>query len=274
MRLLIVFLLPLAACATAQPDAGRTLSSDDWCARAARGSGDPSHACEVRETVLTARRLQVDAGPNGGIVVNRWDRPDVLVRARVAASGPSSSEADRLVGDTAVETAGGRVRARVPGGRAPGARVSVSYEIFAPRHTDLALQAVNGGLSVDGIAGDVDARTVNGGVALRDVAGAVRARTTNGGVTVDLAGPARDGAGLDVATTNGGIAITLPRGYSARLAAETQTGRVVTSGLDLRDERRERGRPAGDRLEGTLGRGDARLSAVTTNGGVSIRQGR
>lgn len=267
---LTLLTVALAGCASAQ--SGRTLSADEWC-RDGYG-GRQAKACEVRETVIRARQLRVDGDPNGGITVRQWDRPDVLVRARVTSWAPSQAEADRLVEATRVETDRGRVRSEAPSTRGTRSGVAVSYEIFAPRRTDLALKAVNGGLTVDGIEGDLDAETVNGGVSLRGVAGDVRARTVNGGVSVDLAGQGWDGAGLDVKTTNGGVSVTLPPGYSARLAAETKMGRVSTSGLALRDERRARGRWTGDRLEATLGRGGARLSVATVNGGVSVRQSR
>lgn len=261
-------LLLLAACATAQPH-HRTLTDDAWC-----DDRDPGQerACEVRETVLEARRLDLDAAPNGGIAVKTWDRPDVLVRARVSASARTRAEAERRVAQARVVVDGGRVRTDLPETR--DGWVSVSYEVFAPRDTDLALRAVNGGVSVEGVHGDIDARTVNGGIALRDVAGEVVARTTNGGVDVALDGAAWDGDGLEVETTNGGISMTVPRDFSAHLDARTEVGRISASGLSIPEADRRPGRWTGDRVTTTLGRGGAPLRLVTRNGGVSIRTGR
>ncbi len=270
-RLLPVLLLVLTAGATAQPS--RTLPDDEWCDRDEWGGGpNRETACEVRETVISARRLSVDASPNGGVKVTAWDRNDVLVRARVSASARRQSEADRLVAETTVRTDRGQISARTP--RAENAGVSVSYEIFAPRRTDLALRTTNGGVSVNGLFGRIDVQAVNGGIDLADVAGAVRARTTNGGVAVALAGDAWDGEGLDVESTNGGISISLPPDYSATLSAQTQMGRISAPGVTVRNARRERGQRTGDQIEGTLGRGGAPLRAVTTNGGISIRRAR
>lgn len=270
-RLTPLLLLVLAASVAAQPS--RTLTDDEWCDEDHwNGDDDRERACEVRETMISARRLMIDAAPNGGIKVKAWDRSDVLVRARVSAVARRQSQADRMVAETTVRTENGRISARTP--RADDAWASVSYEIFAPRRTDLALQTHNGGVSVDGIFGSIEAQAMNGGIALNDVAGAVRARTTNGGVSVALAGDAWDGEGLDVQSTNGGISISLPEGYSAELAAETRMGRISTNGLSLRNEQRERGRWTGDEIRATIGRGGAPLRAVTTNGGVSIRRSR
>jgi DUF4097 and DUF4098 domain-containing protein YvlB len=273
---LLALPLALAACASAQtgPVGVRTLADDDWCAEAGRSAGygsQPAVACEVREVLLPAGRLGV-TGTNGGIKVRQWDRPDVLVRARVVGRAQSEGAAERLVGQTRVEVDDRDVRAVAP--RTRDGSVSVGYEVFAPRRTDLALRTQNGGLSVEGIEGTLVARTQNGGIVLRDVAGDVVARTTNGGVQVGLGGSGWRGSGLDAETTNGGIQITVPRGYSADLEASTETGRIATSGLDLRGTERERGRYVGDRVEGRIGEGGPRLSARTTNGGITIRRAR
>jgi DUF4097 and DUF4098 domain-containing protein YvlB len=163
------------------------------------------------------------------------------------------------------------VRADLPTSRSRTS-VSVDYEVFAPRQTDLVLRTTNGGVSVQGIAGRLEARTTNGSVTLREVAGDVRAQTTNGSVSVDLDGPGARTSALAVETTNGAITIGVPAGYSADLAASTEVGRISVSGLDLQDERRERGRPVGDRVEARLGAGGPRLSAMTRNGGITIRR--
>ena len=267
-----LLLLFCATAASAQPT--RTLTDDDWCDRtndwSSWGDGGRYTACEVRETVLSTDRLSVE-GSNGGITVRPWDRSDVLVRARVAARGPSQSEADRRVRETDLDVGRGSVRAKTPRGR--NVWVAVSYEVFAPARTALALRTQNGGVSVEGTTGRLDAQTQNGGVALRGVSGAVRARTQNGGITVDLARRSR--AGLDLKTQNGGITVSVPDGYSANLTASTRVGRIATPGFDLPRERAERGRYAvGDRVEARLGGGGPPLSVETTNGSITIRRDR
>ena len=270
-RLLPALLLLTAACATAQST--RTLDDDDWCDKTNNWNtwgGDQGRfvACEVRETVLSGGRLAVES-QNGSVTVRPWDRSDVLVRARVASRGRTQAEAGERVRATRIDAARGSVRAQTPRGR--NVWVSVDYEVFAPAQTALTLRTTNGGLSAEGMAGAFDAQTVNGGISVKAMTGAVRARTTNGGISAALGG--RGGA-HDLRTTNGGIQIDLPRDYSGDLAASTRVGRISTSGLDLRDERRERGRYVGDQIEGRIGRGGATLSAVTQNGGITIRGGR
>ena len=141
-------------------------------------------------------------------------------------------------------------------------------------------------MRVDGLRGDIGVQAMNGGISLKGVAGKVQARTTNGGISVALAGDAWQGAGLDVESTNGGISIALPRGYSAEIDAKTQMGRISAPDLvvtnsthtstdshSTTDGRRTQ-HSYGDEVQGTLGEGGPRVRVVTRNGGISIVPGR
>jgi len=76
----------------------------------------------------------------------------------------------------------------------------------------------------------------------------------------------RDSRDSDVETRDGGITINLPKGYSAELEAGTRQGRVsVNFPITVSGT-------IGRHLETTLGSGGPKLRAITTNGGVSIRQ--
>ncbi|PYQ81252.1 MAG: hypothetical protein DMG01_04450 [Acidobacteria bacterium] len=106
----------------------------------------------------------------------------------------------------------------------------------------------------------------NGGVTLNNVGGDLRGETTNGGVTIDLRGDHWDGAGLDVETRNGGIRMTMPANYSAQLETGTTNGRInVDFPITVQGA-------LGRQLTTILGAGGARIRAITTNGGVSIRR--
>jgi len=101
-------------------------------------------------------------------------------------------------------------------------------------------------------------------VHLRGTGGDVEGHTTNGGLNVDLDGDRWNGSGLDVRTTNGGVTIHVPRGYSARL----ETG-TVNGGISLDFPVTVPGR-IGRSLDIELGEGGATVRAMTTNGGVRI----
>jgi hypothetical protein len=265
MRLLL--LIPLfAATACAQP--ARVLPSDEWCEEA--GSWRGVRACEVRETMTRADALDLRV-LNGSLEVKDWGRTDVLVRARVVAGGKTQAEADQAVRETVIDVDGGTVRAEA--GWAGDSQASVSYEVFAPRDTDLALVATNGPVSVQGMNGRIRVEATNGPVFAHRLSGDVELNATNGPVEVDLEGSAWRGAGLHVTAHNGPITLAVPRDYSARLAAKTDHGHISADGVRYAETNRRRGRYSGDHLEATLGRGGPLLSLQAHNGPVRLRPG-
>ena len=85
---------------------------------------------------------------------------------------------------------------------------------------------MNGGLSVSDVTGVLRLETTNGGIHLEAVGGDVVAETTNGGMNVLLDGDRWEGKGLEAITTNGGVRVRVPEGYSARLETGTTNGGI------------------------------------------------
>jgi DUF4097 and DUF4098 domain-containing protein YvlB len=223
--------------------------------------------CEVREATLPGTNpLDVDAGTNGGIRVRGWDRADVLVRTKIAAYAESDAEARQLASGVRVDTSGGRVRADGPAATGGRQSWSVSFEIQVPRTLQLTLNTHNGGISIDDFRGAARFHAQNGGVSLSNVGGDIRGDTTNGGLSIELSGDRWDGEGLDVETHNGGVRMTVPQSYSAELETGTTNGAVSVDFPIMVQGRFSR------RLNTTLGSGGARVRAITTNGGVTIRR--
>lgn len=222
--------------------------------------------CEIRDTTLAAvKSMAIDGRQNGGVVVHGWDRADMRVVAKVRTQGETEAEARELARDLHVVYRSGRVSVDGPSQRRHQ-NWSVGFEVWLPRQSDLDLEAFNGGIGIDGVTGRIDLETVNGGIALRHVAGDVRGSTTNGGVTVELDGERWSGSGLDVRTTNGGVTLTMPERYNARL----ETG-TVNGGMQIDFPITVQG-SIGRRIETTLGTGGSPIRVTTTNGGVRIRK--
>ena len=261
------FALALAAVALTASAASAQQTADEWLEHCRRDSGSRVSHCEVRETtVASTGSFTVNARPNGGIRVEGWDRPDVLVRARIQATADTQAEAQRIANEIAIEIAAGRARSDGPRTSGRGQGWSVSFDVFAPRSTNLEAETTNGSISVTDLNSRVDVRTTNGGISLARVGGDVRGRTTNGGLDVTLAGDSWNGSGLDLHTTNGGVTVNLPANYSARLTAETVNGGMSTDFPVTLQGR------IGRRLEAELGRGGAPIRVVTTNGPVRLRR--
>jgi len=229
------------------------------------GSDDNEQHCEVRDSTMPAGPLNVDAGQNGGIVVEGWDRNEIRVRAIVRGNAREAARARELAGLVQVQAGGGRVYATGPDNmRREG--WSVSYRINVPRKNDLDLRASNGGITIVDVTGNMRFDTTNGGVKLQNIGGRVNGETRNGGLNVMLSGNRWVGEGLDVETSNGGVTLSLPDNYNAEL--ETRT---VNGGLRIDFPITVQGELTGRRgLTTTLGSGGPLVRVRTTNGGVKI----
>jgi len=265
--LAVALLVPAPGPAGAQPS--------DPCRQHDSWNDDGARHCEVREEQLGAPAgpLTIVATPNGGISVEAWDQPGVLVRAVVIANAPTEQEARDLAGQVQLQLGGDRLSATGPErqDRQDGRDRrwwSVSYRVSVPRTTALDLQTRNGGITIRGVHAAVRFVTTNGGVQLDGLGGAVQGRTQNGGVKVALSGDRWDGLGLDVETTNGGVTLEVPQGYSAQLEASTVNG-GVRSDVPLTTATTASGR-LDRQVSATLGSGGAPVRVRTRNGGVRI----
>jgi Toastrack DUF4097 len=237
---------------------------DDPCRDAGRDD-DTYRSCDVREYTMPAGPLTVDAGRNGGIRVEGWDRNEIQVTAVVMAHARQEADAKQLASEVQVQAGGGRVSATGPstGGRDWW---SVNYRIKVPRRNDLDLETNNGGITITGVNGNIRFDTMNGGVHLTDLGGDVRGETSNGGLTVMLNGTRWDGSGLDVTTSNGGVTLAIPDNYNADLTTRTSNGGFRSDvPMTIQGELSPR-----RGISTTLGSGGPPVSVKTTNGGVRI----
>ncbi len=223
--------------------------------------------CETRDLTMSAPKgqpLTVDGGNNGGITVRGWDGPGVRIRAKIQTWGASEQEAQAQAKAILITTTSNNLRAATPGNIQQGA---VSFEVFVPRRTALALTTHNGGISLTGLQGAIDFHAQNGGVSLAELGGQVTGKTINGGLSIKLSGHQWEGSGLDVATINGGITWQIPANYSAQFFTSTNGGSIKTK-LPV-------SKPKGQyhEVRANLGSGGQEVKAITNNGSVMIKQG-
>lgn len=240
----------------------------EFCSNNNWNGGDKVSTSELREmTVAATSRLEVDGARNGGISVRGENRSDILVRACVQAWGSSEEAAKSLASSVRVNT-GSVIKADGPSENG----WSVSYEILAPRNSNLNLRAQNGGLSVKGIDGSMELATTNGGVNVADVAGDVKGRTMNGGINVALVGSGWKGSGLDLQTTNGGVNLAIPSNFAANVEAGTVNGGFSSDFPGLQVEKSDDNRygPQPKKVNASINGGGANIRVVTTNGGIRI----
>jgi hypothetical protein len=231
-----------------------------------RGRDDRERFCEVRHlgTRAAGRALTVDAGPNGGVAINGWDRDSVDIHVRIQTQADDADEARDMARDIKVTT-GATISADGPeSGRRRS--WSVSYEIWAPRGSDLVLDTHNGPIAVREVSGRMELTAHNGPVVLTSVGGDVRARTTNGPITVSLDGDRFDGRGLDAETTNGPIHVRLSDRFAAHLEVGTTNGPMS---IDFPVTVQGR---IGRRISTDINGGGPPIRVITTNGPVVVER--
>ncbi len=258
--LLLLFVLVIPASNVSGQD-----KEKDWnfCDNHSNWGGRPSFN-EVREmTVGKSDLLTVDGKKNGGVSIKGENRADILVRACVQTWGDSESEVKSIAQNIKIQNSS-TISAE---NSVNEEHWSVSYQILVPRNINLKLLANNGGISINGVEGNMDFETKNGGISVNQVAGNVKGRTKNGGVSAKLDGKSWKGAGLDLETTNGGINLSLPENYAARLETGTVNG-GFKSDLELTVKLKDWSR--GAKINTDINGGGAPIRVVTTNGGVRI----
>lgn len=220
---------------------------------------------ELKERTLPGGRgvISVDGRQNGGVRVEGWDKNEVLMRACVQAAADTDAQARELAAQLRINTDNNQIFTEGPGNDEERSW-SVSYEVFVPRNSSIALKTHNGGIGVTNVQGQTRFEAVNGGVSFRLMGGSVRGRTTNGGLAIELDGDRWEGEGLDVRTTNGGVKMTIPEDYSARLETATTNGSVRVD-FPMAVQGR-----INKEIAVTLGSGGPTVRAVTTNGGVKV----
>jgi DUF4097 and DUF4098 domain-containing protein YvlB len=171
-----------------------------------------------------------------------------------------------VAGRVSIDSNGGQVRATGPESRDNNnSWWSVTYEIFVPQNTDLTVTARNGGIDISDVRGQIRFEGRNGGVHLKRLAGDVIGSTVNGGVQAELTGAIWDARHLELTTRNGGVTVTMPSSYSARIQAESERGGFQS---DFPVTVQGNVRPC--RLDFDVGAGDPLIHVTTTNGRVSF----
>ena len=122
----------------------------------------------------------------------------------------------------------------------------------------------NAPIAVKTLSGSAELSTSNGRVSLEDAHGRFDARTTNG--SIKFQGSIASGNGSRLSTTNGNIKVALDAEPSLNLTAATVNGRVrcEVPGFVAAVEKRQK-------IEGTMGAGEAELIAETKNGSIVVQ---
>jgi hypothetical protein len=153
----------------------------------------------------------------------------------------------------------------------------------------VSLKTVQGAISLRNTKGRVDVSAVNEGIRLADITGDVTAETTNGGITleridssnVDLYavngsllydGPIKDKGVYRLTTHNGLIALALAEKANATLSVRTYNGGFRSSFPVRIEDQSSSSSSSRKRFTLAFGNGSARLELESFNGSIALRR--
>ncbi|MGE5244307.1 MAG: DUF4097 family beta strand repeat-containing protein [Betaproteobacteria bacterium] len=172
---------------------------------------------------------------------------------------------DGVGSDVTVETTRGDIDVR--GGSGVISLKSVDGAISLARAKGhVEVQAVNEGLHLADISGDLSADTVNGGIILDRIDSSnVDLYTVNGDISYD--GPIHDKGVYRMTTHSGLVAVAVPENANATITVRTYTGEFKSSfPVKLEDQNTRK------RFTLTLGSGGARLELESFGGTIALRR--
>ncbi len=265
-----------------------------WVATAAadRGSrGDWEKEVIERTVELGAGGALVIESINGSITIKAWDRTQVGITAqkKVRSKNGNAAELLQQIEVDIRETAGRvAIETLVPGRESwnRGVHYKVDYEIMVPRDIAVDVHSANGGVSAEGVGGEVSLHTVNGGIEAVDIGGDLEASTTNGGIRARRIGGRVDASStngsisaemlanslsedIELSTTNGSIELAVDASLAASIEARTQNG-TIDGDLVERPANHKRHHSRHKRVSFDLNGGGPLISLRATNGRIHL----
>jgi DUF4097 and DUF4098 domain-containing protein YvlB len=161
----------------------------------------------------------------------------------------------------------------------------VDLEIEVPVKTNLTLSVVNGGgITVEGVDGEIEIENVNGGITVTNAGGSVVAHAVNGRIVATIVRASPD-APMAFTSLNGDIDVTLPASIKANLRLRSDQGDVftdfdvqVTNSSEARQQSQRNGRTLrvdiNRAISGTINGGGPDFEMRTFNGNVYVRKGK
>ncbi|HJU44772.1 MAG TPA: hypothetical protein VJ691_18235 [Vicinamibacterales bacterium] len=235
-----------------------------------------------RATDTWSRTYTVQAGGrfelinvNGRITAEPTDGKEVVVEGRRTAKARSDEAARERLSQLEIrEEVGGstvRVESRPPRTSGFGGH-EIEWTVKIPKGVIVDLRTTNGGVRLNGLSGEIYARSTNGGVkGSKLIVDKIEASVTNGGVDIELGAPLDGTDSVELSSVNGGVTLALPSESKATITARAVNGGVrVSDDLNAAREEESHEFERRRRFNGTMNGGGARVNATTTNGGVRI----
>jgi hypothetical protein len=217
---------------------------------------------------------------DGTINVRAWDKQEVSYAATKRAFDAENMQAVRISSDQRGNEV--TIRAefdKAAANRLGDVRAEASIDLFVPRSANLRLSSQDGRLSIEGVSGEVSARTGDGAVDVRDSKGSFTIETGDGRIRIsgfNGAAQATTGDGgitlegrftrLSASTGDGAISLSLPADANATI--ETNAESVYNEGAATNEDNDETKRVRRWRV----GSGGNLLTLKTGDGRIYLRR--
>jgi DUF4097 and DUF4098 domain-containing protein YvlB len=181
------------------------------------GACAQTHRTE-RHFAVEGKPVVTVQNPSGHILVKAWDKHEVMVVGRFAAS---SVEVD-------TEQVGNRIEVATHVGdpHASGGDTKTDYEITVPTETELQVRTDSGNVIIDSVHGDMSFDSVTADLALQDVEGYLAIKTI-GGSTICT----RCAGRMDANSISGSFQLIQPVMDNVRV--QTSSGNILFDGSFL-----------------------------------------
>jgi len=204
---------------------------------------------------------------NGNAEITGWDRNEVQIDAVKQARDQQRLDEARIEVETGSDYV--KIRTEYPHDHANNNPASVHYTLHVPQNARLdRISLVNGNLSVQKFAGEVDANLVNGKVRISDLTGQANISSVNGGIAANYAS-LNNVREIKLKSVNGSVELGLPPSPNADVKASTVSG-AIRSDFPLTVQ----GSFAGHNISGTLGGGGTRIELSNVNGSIHLAAAR
>lgn len=204
---------------------------------------------------------------NGDIDIIAWDKAEVSVEAE--KKGRTDEDLKRVTLEIDSSPAKLSIKtkyAKKGGWLFGGINASVRYKLMIPAGARLhKIDTVNSDITVTGVRGSVDLDTVNGSITATGLAADARLDSVNGSLSAEFV--SLDGVNeVKLDSVNGRASVTLPKGASARIDADSVNGRISI------DQQIRLGKARRHSLTGEIGTGGPDISLETVNGSISVKE--
>ncbi len=222
---------------------------------------------------------------DGRIEVTTWDRPEVQVTIEKHAIDKQDADQMILTAEQNGDSIRVDVRTKDDGFMHMGPR-SAHLRVMVPEQAQLETTTGDGGVSVNGVSGELRVKTGDGSIRLEAVKGSVDATTGDG--SVDVAGTIgqlkiRSGDGRvrvralgsgptsdwSLVTGDGSVVLDVADGFGAELDASTGDGRVNVKDVPFSATSDSHRRNS---AVGRIGQGGSRITIRSGDGSIRIHR--